>query len=527
MSNKNRDNGRIGEKEFSLLCSKAGVTCNKSIEDDFGWDMLVEFPPPPQGPIAIDMREAQALASVQIKATSKNDRTVSISLDNALRYARSPLPTFIVLVVIGPSETRFFAKHVWIQTIGTWLKAARTADAQGKTATHKQSVSIRFEETDEKVTDLLEWMKAQISEVKTPYAATKDEIVRTIGFGPSWGVGEATLKLQGPNDFLDLQLGLKSSIEATRFVYTTERFGIRAGKPEVDLENVQLSLVPKGRDGLLRVEFPTGNMIAVPATVFSATSANLHAWRVKATCLDLIFGPSGRVKARAHLKADHVTSLEELALFAGLQSVRQGAAVFLELEIDSQIIDLGTISMEGQDGARGWQWLALSIDVICAIGALASRRLPDISLGTINRSASELEILSALASERAMRLDFRPKKGIPQQFAGMLAYSVARVGDQYVGAVARRPISADNRIGKRRQITFGNAQLLYGLIGSKDAVERPLCEAYQRNLDRLSQEGDFLALGDLREVSADGPGDRELKSDLPRAQSGSAFRDND
>lgn len=85
MSLSNLMTGRQGEKRFSLLCSEAEVSCSKSEEDDNGWDMLIEFPLEPQTRIAIDLRQIQKMASIQIKTTKGDARTVFLSLSNALR----------------------------------------------------------------------------------------------------------------------------------------------------------------------------------------------------------------------------------------------------------------------------------------------------------------------------------------------------------------------------------------------------------------------------------------------------------
>jgi hypothetical protein len=69
MSKHNQMIGRRGEKLFSLLCSEADVTCNKSSEDDFGWDMAIEFPARPQPAIALDMQCGPVAALVQVKTT--------------------------------------------------------------------------------------------------------------------------------------------------------------------------------------------------------------------------------------------------------------------------------------------------------------------------------------------------------------------------------------------------------------------------------------------------------------------------
>lgn len=36
--------GRIGERQFEVLCERAGLYCNKSAIDVMGWDFIVEFP---------------------------------------------------------------------------------------------------------------------------------------------------------------------------------------------------------------------------------------------------------------------------------------------------------------------------------------------------------------------------------------------------------------------------------------------------------------------------------------------------
>lgn len=39
--------GRIGERQFEVLCERAGLFCNKSVVDVMGWDFIVEFPMAP------------------------------------------------------------------------------------------------------------------------------------------------------------------------------------------------------------------------------------------------------------------------------------------------------------------------------------------------------------------------------------------------------------------------------------------------------------------------------------------------
>jgi hypothetical protein len=117
--------GRRGEKRFDTLCSDANVTCNKSVEDDYGWDKLIEFPPRHFPFAAIDMQPGRTIACVQVKTTTGAALSTTISLSNAMHYARVPIPQFIVLVVLDGTHVRYFAKHVWTELIARWLKAGR------------------------------------------------------------------------------------------------------------------------------------------------------------------------------------------------------------------------------------------------------------------------------------------------------------------------------------------------------------------------------------------------------------------
>lgn len=521
MSIENQRIGREGEKRFSLLCTEAGVTCNKSGEDDFGWDMLIEFPPRPQPDLPIDLRATQRCAIVQVKTTAGRGRSCRISLDNALRLAKSPLPAFLFLVMLtkaGPP--RYFVIHVWEALIGAWLKAGREADARGGTATHKEQVTVRFELGDEHSLAPLSWIEEQIGAIRPDYSSVKAEIVRSIGFENGHGVADVTIELESPHDFIDMQLGIKESLKASRFRYSSERFGIRAAKPEIDLENVRMVLTPEGKQGTLRLTLPAGRRLAVPCRLYGAVDpaapAKLWAWRLTTGWFELVFGPEARIKAHATMKVDEVLPLDEIALFVALQATAADLPIGLAFEIDGLEIGLGALTLDARDSVEEWAAAALATEVLRDVCTVAARSTPDMSLAELNRSAGDLEILSALASERTMLIDFRPEPAIPRRFRWLLAYASAAVGNFRYGAVVRRPIIEDVRRGKRRRITFGSAKILCASVGAAGVFDSgALHSDYKRQLDRLAADGDIMALGDLRAMANRGPGDHVLTSDLP------------
>lgn len=517
--------GRRGEKRFDLLCSDAGVTCNKSVEDDYGWDKLIEFPPRPVPFAAIDMQPGRTIAAVQIKTTTGSARSVAISLSNALHYAKSTIPQFIVLVVLDGGEARYFARHVWAPLITEWLKAGREADARGVTAVNRETVSLSFSAEDERGADLLEWIEREIEAVQRPYASAKQLIVDTVGFEDGYGTARMTFTLDGPDDFLDLQLGLKPKIKASRFVFTSQRFGKRARRPEVDERDVIVHITPEGRACGMRLEFPDGGSVTVPATLYGAADGHLTAFRAASRILDVVFGPRGKLRANASLKADDRVGLEELCAFTHLLSTTAEAGVSLHLDLEGQMFDMGSITMKGPGKGPGWPWMALATDVLRAVAVNASREAPGLTMNELNAASEQLNVLSGLASDRPIRIDFTPVPDMEPRFEGFLAYACAHVGNHVFAAVAHRPAKLDRSKGGRRQLTFGSAKLVWGQVAPAEGWSaEAMQDAYQRQLDRLSGDSQIMAIGDLAEMVQGRRGDGELTSDLPSGRTAPLLR---
>ena len=223
MSWDNQFIGRGGENWFSHLCSRAKVSCNLSQEDDYGWDALIEFRPKKPAHIPADMGPTAKAAKVQIKTTTSESLSVGISLQNLLNYTKTPLPVFVTLVVmeeveVGEEEPRprCYARHVWRDEVAAWLERIRDAETKGESLNDTR-LTVKFGEADEHSRDLLSWISAQIDAVPSPYETTKAGMVAATGFEDSVGTAATTFTLEGPNDFLDLQLGLIPSIKIDRF----------------------------------------------------------------------------------------------------------------------------------------------------------------------------------------------------------------------------------------------------------------------------------------------------------------------
>lgn len=75
--------GRIGERQFELLCERAGLFCNKSTVDIMGWDFIVEFPmgsgghgrPPLDRPFATSTASARTASTGTPRPTTSSAPT--------------------------------------------------------------------------------------------------------------------------------------------------------------------------------------------------------------------------------------------------------------------------------------------------------------------------------------------------------------------------------------------------------------------------------------------------------------------
>ena len=66
--------GRPAQDKFKLLCSSANLTCNASLEDDHGWDFIVEIPAPSTHDLPADKVPAPKQVLVQVKSTRGENR---------------------------------------------------------------------------------------------------------------------------------------------------------------------------------------------------------------------------------------------------------------------------------------------------------------------------------------------------------------------------------------------------------------------------------------------------------------------
>jgi len=507
--------GREGEKIFSLLCSRRMVTCNRAEEDDRGWDFILQFPASSIVNVPIDQRSVGPAALVQIKATRVDAQHWSISLKNALSLARSPLPAFIVCVGLdGSGRDTFRAVHIWRSEIVRILKAARQAHVEGDEATNRRTISFDLSEETARV-DVLDWMISEIDEVgENGYAAAKQLLVDTLGFDEGHGIARVRLATASPDALTDLQLGILKSLDLNYFSYTPSRFGIESPTPDIEVNGGTLTMIPQGRHGTLRLRSSGGQQAYLPAEVFSAVLPGRRRTkgRVKAGCIDMVLKTRRQITVKCTLDRDEKTTLENIAAFALVRKSTRDSPLAISLRTGASFVDFGHINMK-PNANPGWQQLFLITEALRKLVEFENAPPIQTSLNVINSRFVPLSILDALVASRELRIEFTPVVEVKGKVGAFLAYVAIDFAGTEIGAVASRPVLADEMIGLRRRIDFGPATILHASIDHGCVGSIP--DLYMKELDRISETVDVLAVGDLQRCVSMGE-DRELIVDEPR-----------
>ena len=242
--------GRIGERQFEVLCERAGLYCNKSVVDIMGWDFIVEFPMTSASQsLPLDQRPTNA-ARVQLKSTlGRAGNRIRLSLSAIDRLAKDPRPALIVVFRLradGELQSAYLV-HLIGNELARVLKRLRLAEARKATDINHADISydyekvgVRFEPTP---TSLLAALSAACGRNPGAYTIEKQRQLAEHGYENGQFEAEALIQIEGPEHFNNLLLGL-APLKPHRLRVYDSRFGIRLpyqGTLFDDIEELRLT----------------------------------------------------------------------------------------------------------------------------------------------------------------------------------------------------------------------------------------------------------------------------------------------
>lgn len=301
-----RDLGQMGESTFNLWCAQAGLTANGSQVDKTGWDFFVEFPFAERAePTHI---HAPALeCKVQVKATDKADRKLSIKLSNLRRLITAPMPAFFVFIEFGKKDIaqRAFLVHVDEGLISKTLKRIHELETiSGYFDHHKRSLTIHYGPENEIPTLTGGYLKRKIEEHvpsgMNAYVTSKSRHLESTGFEN--GFAQITFSTEGKTnltDLIDVSIGLKKSVQVSKFEGFHTRFGIKSKDPMIPKADGTLEmpdLKPTAAGAIRFREDRLSPGMVFPCRLYSSplnaiVPTELAKIRIEADCFDMSMNP--------------------------------------------------------------------------------------------------------------------------------------------------------------------------------------------------------------------------------------------
>lgn len=301
-----RDLGLMGESTFSLWCADVGLIPNGSQIDKTGWDFFVEFPFS-SGSSPREIHKSAFECKVQVKATDKNERKLSITLSNLRRLITAQMPAFFVFIEFDGENNarRAFVVHVDNSLISKVLKRLHQIEQSKKDNNfNKRTMTIHYDDThrldnlDGKC--LKQCLLTHIGDNIAEYIANKKSHLESTGFED--GFSQMTFTTEGEDNLktlIDVSLGIEKQVELSKFKGTDTRFGILSKSPFVDTEGGRLEMpgLKPSAEGKIRFrEDKLSVGLSFSAKLFISpfnvmVPDNLKKMRVEGEFFDLKFNP--------------------------------------------------------------------------------------------------------------------------------------------------------------------------------------------------------------------------------------------
>lgn len=495
--NSDQRQGRPAEKLFNLLCSKAKITCNRSEEDDHGWDFIVEVPLLASERLPADLAGEIRKCEVQVKASETGKPVAKLSLSNARAFARSELPCFLVVVLDqNTPEPRLFIRHFWKDEITRSLKRAREAGNQGKALSKSYT---QFTLTlDEERSDPIGWLTNAVRGFSRTYGAEKKEIAQSVGYEDGQWHGEVSFTLGHIQELVDHQLGLTRDLPVDFLRLSEKRFGIEATNPIFQGKPDQFrmrSLTTK--DCKLVLRSCDGDSMSVPATATLPAIPNLPLEAVKVLIktwfLEIVIANGQKIDFAANHDAQAAHNLGKLHQFFQLLAWGERGPVQFSLVGDASPLLDGHINIsQSADGpliAETARLTALLKDLSARAGADA----PPFPSAAIFEAWEDCwkfyNLLNMSDAQLNGTLDGEfPEEVHPQVLIG---YAELDLGVAAFLAVLEIPTESQEIKGSDMCLDLGAPLIRQCYVGSDVAVLRGYAE---KSIDRHASQTDQTSI---------------------------------
>jgi hypothetical protein len=264
-----RDLGLMGESTFSLWCADVGIVPNGSQIDKTGWDFFVEFPFE-SSLSPHDIHKSAFECKVQVKATDKNDRKLSITLSNLRRLITAQMPAFFVFIEFDKKEMaqRAYVVHVDNDMISRVLKRLHEIEQSEKDNNfNKRTMTINYDDRNllnmPNGNSLKSCLLECIGDDYSEYVTNKKSHLESTGYED--GFAQMTFTTEGEENLrslIDVSLGIEQEVKIAKFKGVDTRFGILSNNPSFDSDGGKLAMPNLKPTAEGKIRFKEGKLSA-------------------------------------------------------------------------------------------------------------------------------------------------------------------------------------------------------------------------------------------------------------------------
>lgn len=477
--------GRNGQWQFASLCTGPDVSVeavvNPALDDQHGWDHMLEITPPQNNSLPADLQTHVISCFVQIKTTRGKKAETTVKLSNAVKAAKSPLPSFVFLFHYKKAgKPVLYGKHIWKDEIRHYLKRARQA---GDAPLHKMTVTVKFSAADRLTCNPVDWVLAVLATCGgDAYTLDKGKYVNSVGYETETHTGNVVLgPLTSLSEVVMHEIGLLADLPVTNFKLFDTRFGIKASAPVRELTDGRVSFTQEGRPVTVKLRSINGDEIELPGLAWAPATIPLghpeFRIRVKAGYIDIVAQPEiidNRQTTQLNIQFD----LQEQRPFieqAGLLALTNWSSfgpVSASVEVaQGQLFGAMLNLNELLDSWMKECW-------VCAqhfLKILGSDRCKTTSIALLDfhHFMRDHFALASIQGSNAIRFEglFQSEMA---EFSKLVGYSYGQFGDWTFGAVHEFEVVSQSQEGEKLTVYLTKPE-----IAQKFVFARPLAQSVE------------------------------------------------
>ncbi|WP_198354291.1 hypothetical protein [Sphingomonas sp. MA1305] len=496
------------EDTFQQSGSGTGAAINPPRRDRRGWDFLVEWDVPSVPNAPLDRQLTARTARIQVKSTISDHRKPAgrVTLSNALRFAESVDPCFIVLYALdkGGQTVSVYGRHFDDQLVERTLKRAREADRDGLEP-HRIELVIPMVPDDCHTDDLIPWIIRTCVDEPAVYSRNKLRVHETVGYDQGSLVGSIKFPSAHAEAFVEHAVGLNPTFNPSWVELKEARFGIPARMPIVAGEPAHFSMRVNPRKSALKFTSGDGRTIVMngetrwfkmpgsfgsPSLVGSYTSSH-----VTGRMYD-----SGLFKMNYSLSAPEVGEIRSILDIVDLILLLQQDSLRIVLTVDDSDWDTGSFNIDR--ASVDVEFLTWCSEVLKALMICCRRSdKPLVSIGQLAECGASIEHFAKCVTpgEATLRLEGPDNQPVRGELTQLLGYAYAQVGDSTFAAFYRQSITSYSASESERVAVFGSPEIIdrWAKKGALSQHTRAIRRRFKQLLERAPTGTVYVDEGDM------------------------------